>query len=40
MAINIEDADLYKDMMLKLQYYKEEVIKNITSSFLSKNIVI
>lgn len=28
MAINIEDADLYKDMMLKLQFYKEEVIKS------------
>ncbi len=28
MAINVNDADLYKDMMLKLQYYKEEVIKS------------
>lgn len=28
MAIEVKDADLYKDMMLKLQYYKEEVIKS------------
>ena len=28
MAIDVKDADLYKDMMLKLQYYKEEVIKS------------